>query len=105
MHRVTILSLRKRRTGSLKVIITSVDARYSTQYQVKSKKDHHVHKCRYFAKNQVRSKKKVITFAGARFSAHNQVKSRKKGHHVRRCPIFGPKLSEEQKKGDHVRGP
>ena len=32
------------------------------------------------------------------FSAQNQVKSRKKGQYVRRCPLFRPQSSEEQKK-------
>ena len=36
--------------------------------------------------------------ADLQFSAQNLVKSKKIGHHVRRCPNFRPKSSEDQKK-------
>ena len=47
---------------------------------------------------------KVIKSADVQFFAQNQVKSKKmKGHHVRRCPIFRPKSSEEQDEDHHAR--
>ena len=57
--RVTILSLRKRRTDSLKVI-TFADVQLTDQNQVKSEK------------------RNVITSTDVQFSAQNQVKSRKR---------------------------
>ena len=67
--RITMFSLRKRRTGSL-MVITSADVQISAQYQVKTEK-------------------KVITSVGVRFLAQNRVRTKKrKGHYVRRHPIF-----------------
>ena len=82
---VTILSLRKRKAGSLKLIITSADARYCTQNQVKSeKRSSRPQMPNFFAQNQVRSKKR---------SSHPQI------------PDFPSKSSEEQRKGRNARGP
>ena len=39
----------------------------------------------------------------SKFFVQNQVKNKKKGHRVRKCPIFRPKSSEEQKIGHLVR--
>ena len=55
---------------------------------------------RGFGPWEVRASKKsarAISTADVQLFAQNQAKS-KKGHQVRRCPIFRPKLSEEQKK-------
>ena len=54
-----------------------------------NKKVDHVHRCVQFsAKNQVKSKKKVITSANVPFFPKNQAKSQRKGYHVRACLIF-----------------
>ena len=63
--RITMFSLRKRRTGSL-TVITSVGVQFSAQNQVKTKKQgHHVRRCPMSRpKSNEDQKKKVITSAG-----------------------------------------
>ena len=80
--RVIIFSLRKRRTGSLK-IITSADIQFFAQNQMKSKKikGHHVRRCPIFRPKSSEEQKKVITpaeCADVQFFAQNQMKSKKK---------------------------
>ena len=60
----------------------SVDVHFSAQKQVK-------------IKNQ---KGGVIMSADVHFPAQKQVETKKKGHHVRKCPFFCPKIIEDQKK-------
>ena len=59
---VTIVSLLKRRTGFLKVI-TSVDAQFSVQIQMKSKKSHHVRSYLIFRPKYSEKQKKGIASA------------------------------------------
>ena len=62
--RVTIFSLRKKRTCSLRVI-TFVDVQFSAQTLVKTKKKVITSAfVQFFAQNQVKTKKKIITSAG-----------------------------------------
>ena len=77
--RVSIFSLRNRRTGSLKAI-RPADAKFSAQSQMKSKKKKIITSAdvQFSAQSQMKSKKKIITSADVWFSAQNQMKSKKK---------------------------
>ena len=86
--------------NSKKKVIKSADVQISTLNQVNSEKKVITSAdVQISTLNQVNSKKKVIKSADVQISAQNQVNNKKKGHHVRRCPNFRPKSSEQQKKG------
>ena len=67
LSRVTIFSLRKRRTFFLRGT-TSADDQLSDQNQMKSKKDHRVRRCFIFHPKLREGKKKIIAAAGRSLS-------------------------------------